>query len=261
LANGFDIETYPYVPTTEGTPDVEQILSALQGVRRGDTVLLQGPCHNPSGTDLDVEQWLAIADLLKEKGALLFVDIAYQGFGRGLEEDLAPIQAALAEVPEAIITTSCSKNFGLYRERTGALVLLADNAAALDAARSQAASIIRSSYSMPPAHGAAIVGTVLEDGELTRLWQDELGGMRRRLNQLRADFAEAMVKETGDNRFSRLAKEKGMFSLLPLMPESIRTLRDEHAIYMPNSGRTNIAGLPSERIQDVAKLIARQLAG
>jgi aspartate/tyrosine/aromatic aminotransferase len=236
-------------------------MEGLGSVRRGDIVLLQGPCHNPTGTDLSAEQWDQVVGLLIEREALLLIDIAYQGFGRGLEEDIAPVQRALAQVPEAIVTYSCSKNFGLYRERTGALIVKAADGRMLDAARSRAASLIRSSYSMPPAHGAAVVGTILNDPKLLSMWTDELDAMRSRLNRLRQAFAASMVEETGDESFQRLANEKGMFSLLPLAPEAIMTLRQEHGIYMPSSGRANIAGLPEERVRDVARVMARALAG
>jgi aspartate aminotransferase/aromatic-amino-acid transaminase len=260
-ANGFEIERFGYHPTTEGHPDLGLMMEGLGSVRRGDIVLLQGPCHNPTGTDLSAEQWDQVVGLLIEREALLLIDIAYQGFGRGLEEDIAPVQRALAQVPEAIVTYSCSKNFGLYRERTGALIVKAADGRMLDAARSRAASLIRSSYSMPPAHGAAVVGTILNDPKLLSMWTDELDAMRSRLNRLRQAFAASMVEETGDESFQRLANEKGMFSLLPLAPEAIMALRQEHGIYMPSSGRANIAGLPEERVRDVARVMARALAG
>ncbi|MEM0929364.1 MAG: amino acid aminotransferase [Pseudomonadota bacterium] len=250
---------YPYVPKGDGFPDFDQLLAGLEDLRAGDSLLLQGPCHNPTGTDLSAEQWNVLADKIVSAGAIPLIDMAYQGFAYGLEEDVAPLRAFLAKVPEALITYSCSKNFGLYRERTGALIVQAASSAGIDRAASHLAAIIRTAYSMPPSNGAAIVANILSDPGLERQWRDELETMRLRLQTLRDGLAAALIRAANDDRFSVLAEEKGMFSILPLTKDGIVKLREEHAIYMPGSGRINVAGLPEDRLDEVAAAIAPHL--
>lgn len=256
---GIECLFFDYVTTADGTPDLDKVMAGLEDVRRGDVLLLQGPCHNPSGTDFSAGQWSEIAAFARDKGALLFVDIAYQGFGEGLDTDIGPIRKVLSNVPEAILTYSCSKNFGIYRERTGLLLLQAPSAKAADAARSRAAAAVRSCYSMPPAHGPALVATILGTPQLYAEWTAELDTMRARLNNLRAHFSAALVDATGSASLAVLGKEKGMFSLLPISAENIMTLRREHAIYMPASGRINVAGLQEDRLAEVAAQMAPYL--
>ncbi|GGY56387.1 aromatic amino acid transaminase [Parvularcula lutaonensis] len=258
-AVGYDIHTFDWVSSSDGTPDMERVKAGLADARAGDVVLLQGPCHNPTGTDFSPAQWSEISSFLGGKGVLPFIDVAYQGFGVGLEEDIAPIRDFLAALPEAIVTYSCSKNFGLYRERTGALVLQAPSADALDAARGQAAGIIRTSYSMPPAHGPAVVATILSRPALREKWLAELDEMRGRLNFIRENFASALVRETNSDSFARIAHEKGMFATLPFKKGGVEAIREAHAIYMPGSGRVNIAGLSEDRIDEIARKMAPQL--
>ncbi|MEO1043487.1 MAG: amino acid aminotransferase [Pseudomonadota bacterium] len=250
---------YVYAPKGDGYPDFDQVLADLEDLQAGDAVLLQGPCHNPTGTDFNAEQWAALADKIVAVGALPLIDMAYQGFAYGLDEDVAPLRAFLAKVPEALITYSCSKNFGLYRERTGALLVQAATADAVDRSKSHLASIVRTVYSMPPSNGPAIVAHILSDPALERQWREELDGMRDRLRTLREGFAGALVRAANDDRFHVLAQEKGMFSILPLTKEAILTLREEHAIYMPGSGRINVAGLPEDRLEEIAAAIAPHL--
>ncbi len=250
---------YPYVPKGDGFPDFDQVLSGLADLKAGDAILLQGPCHNPTGTDFSADQWAALADKISAVGAIPLIDMAYQGFAHGLEEDVTPLRAFLAKVPEALITYSCSKNFGLYRERTGALIVQGASPAAVERASSHLAAIIRTVYSMPPSNGPAIVANILSDDTLKRQWHEELDGMRQRLNMLREGFAGALVRAANDDRFGVLAEEKGMFSILPMSKDGILQLREENAIYLPGSGRINVAGLPEDRLDDVAAAMAPHL--
>ncbi|MCQ8185990.1 amino acid aminotransferase [Parvularcula maris] len=261
IAAALGIETvfYPYVGDRTGAPDMDLVLKGLEGARAGDILLLQGACHNPTGTDFSAEQWVRLAEEVEKRGLLPFVDTAYQGFARGLEEDGANVKAFLERIPEAILTYSCSKNFGLYRERTGALIIQAPGAKAKDAVATQTAALVRASYSMPPSHGAAIVATILNDAELRRSWEEELGQMRGRLNGLREGFASALVRATNDDSLSRIAEEKGMFSQLPIEAEDTLVLQREKGIYMPGSGRVNIAGLKEDRLGELAADLASYL--
>lgn len=262
IARSLGMETvfFPYEAQGDGTPDLEKLLRGLEAATAGDVVLLQGSCHNPTGTDLSAEQWAVLADVVAKKGLIPFIDIAYQGFKAGLEEDVAPVRAFLSAVPEAIVSYSCSKNFGLYRERTGALLLQAQNAAVLEVARSQVAAIVRAAYSMPPAHGSAVVATILGDASLRATWAEELDAMRERLNALRTGFSSALVRATNSDVYSSLASQAGMFSVLRFRGGGIADLQKEEGIYIPGSGRTNIAGLPEDRLEEIATRIAPYLS-
>ncbi|SFR76165.1 aspartate aminotransferase [Marinobacter daqiaonensis] len=249
---GLAIREYPYLNRESLQVDFEAMLESLEGANAGDVVLLHGCCHNPSGADLTFEQWQDVTRLIQRKGLLPFVDMAYQGLGEGLEEDAAGLRHLASEVPEMLVASSCSKNFGLYRERTGALMLVSANEAINRAAASQLLSVIRSHYSMPPAHGAAIVETILGNDGLRELWQEELNGMCERILHLRHAFAEALAP-AGD--FSFIARQRGMFSFLGISPKQVHQLREEHGIYMLDSSRVNVAGLNDRTLPKVAEAI------
>ena len=251
---GLNICEYPYLNRETLAVDFPAMLETLEGARAGDVVLLHGCCHNPSGADLTFEQWRAITQLIQRKRLLPFVDMAYQGLGEGLEEDAAGVRYLAGQVPEMVIAASCSKNFGLYRERTGALMLISATGVTNIAATSQLLSIVRSHYSMPPAHGAAIVETILGDDALRAVWQSELSGMCERILSLRHAFAEALAP-VGD--FGFIAQQRGMFSFLGITPEQVRQLRKEHGIYMLESSRMNVAGLNDRVLPRVASAIRR----
>ncbi|PFG10171.1 aromatic amino acid transaminase [Marinobacter sp. LV10MA510-1] len=251
---GLNIREYPYLNREALTVDFPAMLDALESARAGDVILLHGCCHNPSGADLTFEQWQAVTGLIQRKGLLPFVDMAYQGLGEGLEEDAAGVRYLAGQVPEMVIAASCSKNFGLYRERTGALMLISATGAINTAATSQLLSVVRSHYSMPPAHGAAIVETILGDDALRAEWQSELSGMCERILGLRHAFADALAP-VGD--FSFIARQRGMFSFLGITPEQVRQLREEHGIYMLESSRVNVAGLNNQVLLRVASAIRR----
>jgi len=249
---GLNIREYPYLNRETLTVDFSAMLDTLESAKAGDVVLLHGCCHNPSGADLTFDQWQAVTQLIQRKGLLPFVDMAYQGLGEGLEEDAAGLRHLASEVPEMIVAASCSKNFGLYRERTGGLMLISATEAINKAATSQLLSVVRSHYSMPPAHGAAIVETILDDDVLRAEWQLELGGMCERILGLRYAFADALAP-VGD--FGFIARQRGMFSFLGITPEQVHRLREEHGIYMLESSRVNVAGLNERILPQVASAI------
>ncbi|MBW4935869.1 amino acid aminotransferase [Marinobacter sp. F4206] len=249
---GLTIREYPYLNQNTLQVDFDAMLEALEGARAGDVVLLHGCCHNPSGADLTFDQWQAVTALIQRKGLLPFVDMAYQGLGDGLDQDAAGLRHLASQVPEMLVAASCSKNFGLYRERTGALMLISATATINAAATSQLLSVIRSHYSMPPAHGAAIVETIMGDEGLRTLWTDELDGMCKRILHLRHAFADALAP-AGD--FGFIARQRGMFSFLGITPEQVRRLREENGIYLLESSRVNVAGLNDRVLPGVAKAI------
>ncbi|BAM89644.1 aromatic amino acid aminotransferase [Bradyrhizobium oligotrophicum S58] len=248
-AAGLEIETYPFFDVTSQTILLDSMLEALQRAQPGDAVLIHACCHNPSGAVLRAEDWKRITAIIAARGLVPLIDSAYQGFGAGLEGDVAGLRAMIAAVPEALVAVSCSKSFGLYRERTGALYAVASSQAAAETARSNLVAIARTSYSMPPDHGAAIVKTILGTPDLYQDWSKELDSMRARLAALRRSFAEAL-----GGRWSNtiaIGVQEGMFSLLPLSPAEVMALREKHGVYMPTSGRINVAGL---KLADVARV-------
>lgn len=249
---GLNIREYPYLNRETLTVNFSAMLDTLKSAKAGDVVLLHGCCHNPSGADLTLDQWQVVAELIQRKGLLPFVDMAYQGLGEGLGADAAGLRYLAGQVPEMLVAASCSKNFGLYRERTGALMLISATEAINKAATSQLLSVVRSHYSMPPAHGAAIVETILDDDELRAEWQLELGGMCERILGLRHAFADALAP-VGD--FGFIARQRGMFSFLGITPEQVGRLREEHGIYMLESSRVNVAGLNERVLPQVASAI------
>ncbi|GGY70148.1 amino acid aminotransferase [Marinobacter zhanjiangensis] len=249
---GLTIREYPYLNRDTLQVDFASMLESLERAKAGDVVLLHGCCHNPSGADLSFEQWQEVTALIQRKGLLPFVDMAYQGLGDGLEPDAAGLRHLASQVPEMLVAASCSKNFGLYRERTGALMLISATVSINQAATSQLLSVIRSHYSMPPAHGAAIVEIILGDNDLTEQWQRELNGMCERILHLRHAFADALAP-AGD--FGFIARQRGMFSFLGITPEQVRQLREEHGIYMLDSSRVNVAGLNDKVLPRVADAI------
>jgi aspartate/tyrosine/aromatic aminotransferase len=259
-AANFDLKRYAYYDAATGRADINAILSSLSQAAKGDIVLLHGCCHNPTGADLTIEDWSKIIDLMEEKELFPFVDIAYQGFGDGLEEDAAAVRLIASRLPEMVVAASCSKNVGLYRERVGAAILVGRNEAEVALAFGQLTSVIRSNYSMPPDHGANATEIVMTDDALSVTWKTELEGMRLRMLGLRKEFSEAMRKRSNSDRFDYIATQKGMFSRLPLSTEQIETLRSEHAIYIVGDGRINVAGLPEDGIEQLADAICTVLA-
>jgi len=255
-AAGLRVQHYPYVGT-DNRLDVDGMLAALQQVPAGDVVLLHACCHNPTGFDLDHDDWLRVLEVVRARELLPLFDFAYQGFGDGLEEDAWAVRLFAETLPEMLITSSCSKNFGLYRERTGALIAVTSDAERLLDVRSQLASLARNLWSTPPSHGAAVVATILGDEPLRQIWQDEVERMRRRIASLRAGLVEALTPYGLAERFAHIAQQRGMFSYTGLTAEQVRRLRAEDSVYLVESGRANVAGLDAERLDALAKAIAR----
>ena len=244
---GLQFETYRYYDAATHGVDFDAMVDDLGRAQAGDVVLLHGCCHNPCGADLSVDQWTTIADMAERQGFMPFVDVAYQGLGDGLDEDAAGIRILAQRLPEMIVAASCSKNMGLYRERTGIAMFLCQNADNANALLSQAAVAARRVYSMPPAHGALIAGRVLADADLGAEWRSELSGMCQRINGLRTQLVEKL-QGACDRDFSFIEREKGMFSFLGLTVEQARALRQQHSVYMLDSSRINVAGINGRNI-------------
>ncbi|GHC30079.1 aromatic amino acid transaminase [Aidingimonas halophila] len=254
-AAGLKIGKYPYVDENNRL-DFAGMLDAIREIPEGDVVVLHACCHNPSGFDLSKEQWHQVLAVVQERHLLPLVDFAYQGFGDGLDDDAYGVRLLAENLDELLITSSCSKNFGLYRERTGALIAIARNNEQMENVRSQMAIVARENYSNPPAHGAAVVREILESAELAAHWQEELTEMRDRINGLRREFVSALEPYGLSDRYAFIAEQRGMFSYTGLTPEQVDRLRDEFGIYMVRSGRANVAGLASDNLPYVAKAIA-----
>jgi aromatic-amino-acid transaminase len=231
----------------------------LAKVQAGDAVLLHGCCHNPTGANLNADQWAEVAKLLLAKGAIPFVDLAYQGFGDGLEQDAAATRMIARTFPEVLIAASCSKNFGIYRERTGILIALGDPARRA-VTQGNLAFLNRQNYSFPPDHGARLVTMILEDDALRADWKAELEEVRLNMLTLRQSLADELRRATNSDRFDFVAFHRGMFSRLGLTEAQVNTLRDQHGIYMVGDSRINIAGLNAKTVPILAKAIAQLTA-
>ncbi|HFQ5050906.1 TPA: amino acid aminotransferase [Vibrio vulnificus] len=256
-AAGLKVRYYRYFSPETNQVDIGQMLDDLATAGPKDVVLLHGCCHNPTGADIDFAAWQAITDLAVKNGFTPFVDIAYQGFGDGLEEDAKGLQFMADRVEEMLITTSCSKNFGLYRERTGAAIVIGKNAKESSNAKGKLLTLARSTYTMPPDHGAALVKTILQNVELTTTWKQELCEMQQRLLNLRQTLCNELRNQHNTSQFDFIESHKGMFTVLGFTPEQMGTLRDEYGIYGVGDGRINIAGLTEAHIPYVADAIVK----
>ena len=257
---GLEVKQYPYYNHATKTLDFDGMLATIQtDTKAGDVILLHGCCHNPSGADLSLDQWQTLADLIKAKGLLPYVDIAYQGLGEGMDEDAAGLRLMADSVPEMVIASSCSKNFGVYRERTGTAIIISSTSEQANIAQSQMNSVIRANYSMPPSHGALAVETILADPKLKQMWRDELKTMRKRIKDLRSQLVDAIKAEGVEQDFSFIERQKGMFSFLGINAEQVDKLVNEHSVYLVGSSRINLAGLNQRNIAYVAKAIAAVL--
>ena len=253
---GLKIREYPYYSPETQSLRRKEMLDVLQKVPANDIVLLHGCCHNPCGVDLELEDWKEIADLAEKQGFIPFVDLAYQGLGLGLAEDAAGLRFLAAQTSEMIIATSYSKNFGLYRERVGALQIIAENAQTAQVTQAQLGSTVRGIYSMPPAHGAAIVELILGDMTLYRSWDTELSAMRNRINDLRESLSNHLSKET-EQDFTFIKKQKGMFSFLGINEREINELKKDFGVYMVDSSRINVAGINDSNLEHFIKALAQ----
>ena len=258
-AAGLQVKTYPYYDYENKCLDFAGMLEALKQVPADDAVLIHACCHNPSGMDLNQEQWQQVAQLARDIGFLPVVDMAYQGFGEGLEEDASGLRLLADTVDEMIICSSCSKNFGLYRERIGACSVVGKSAAAADIINSVLLPTVRVNYSMPPAHGAAIVETILNSDELTAQWHVELKDMRDRIGGMRQLMVDKLVANGVARDFSFITAQNGMFSFLGIDKAQVQRLQDEFSIYMVGSSRISIAAIAPDNVDYLAQSIARVL--
>ncbi|WP_428514050.1 aromatic amino acid transaminase [Roseovarius sp.] len=252
---GIEHVPYRYFDNETGGVDFDGMMQDLDGVKAGDVILLHGCCHNPTGANLTMQQWGDVTDLANAKGAIPMIDIAYQGFGDGLDADAAGTRHVVASCPEVLIAASCSKNFGIYRERTGLLMAVCQDSARRPTTQANLAYLNRQNYSFPPDHGARLVSLVLNDDALRADWQAELEEVRRGMLGLREQLAQELRKLSGSDRFGFIAQHRGMFSRLGLDADKVEALRKDHAIYMVGDSRINIAGLNARTVPLLAQAI------
>lgn len=255
---GLQFQTYRYYDPASHGVHFDAMVEDLKAAREGDVVLLHGCCHNPCGADLSLTQWGVVADMAEAQGFLPFIDIAYQGLGDSLDQDAAGLRLLAERLPEVLVAASCSKNMGLYRERTGATIFVGRNRDNAEALVSQASVAARRVYSMPPAHGALIAGRILSDATLEAQWRAELETMCGRINGLRRSLREKLEAASGRD-FAFIEQEKGMFSFLGLSAEQAIRLREEFGVYMLNSSRINVAGVNARNLAYFAASVAKVL--
>ena len=258
-AAGLETGVYPYFDAATNGIKFDAMLAALNTIPAGDVVLLHGCCHNPTGADLTPSQWQQIATVVAERKLLPLIDFAYQGFGDGLEADAVGMRAMCQPGQEILIASSFSKNFGLYNERVGALTLVANTEQAADTALGHLKLAIRANYSSPPAHGAAIVTTILRDPALRAQWEQEVADMRERINQMRHLFVETLNEKGVQQDFSFIAHQRGMFSFSGLTPTHVKALREQHGVYIVGSGRISVAGMTEGNMDYLCEAIAAVL--
>ena len=256
---GLKLELYPYYDYAAHNIKFDQMMDKLKQAGKGDLVLLHGCCHNPCGADVNHAMWQAVAEAALKQGFTPFIDLDYQGLGDGLDEDVYGLRLLASKLPEVIVASSYSKNFGLYRERTGAVMVLAETAAAAEASASQVIGTAREMYSVPPAHGAALVGMILDDAALRSEWDAELTEMRDRINGLRVQLVAKLTAKGVNRDFSFIQHEKGMFSFLGLTPEQVKKLIGDYSIYLVGSSRINVAGINKANLDYLVNAIAAVL--
>ena len=256
---GLKLERYPYFDPATGGVNFGAMVSALERLPARSVVLLHASCHNPTGADLNEAQWRELLGLFKSRGLLPYIDMAYQGLGGGVVEDAYGIRLFCAELPEVTVAVSCSKNFGLYRERTGALHVVTETKTAAEAVLTQLVRIARSIYSMPPDHGAAIAQEILDNSALRELWTEELASMRKRIQGLRQEAVRQLRQTCPQRDFGFIATQRGMFSYLGVTVEQVRELQSRHHVYMTDDSRINIAGLRRENLEYFAQAVAKVL--
>lgn len=253
---GLRLRTYPYLDPTSLSLNFSAMVDALQAAQPGDLVLLHACCHNPTGVDLSPAQWRELLEVVQKRSLVPFIDMAYQGFGEGLDQDARGLRLFAEALPEVLFAVSCSKNFGLYRERVGAAGAICAGMDQAQTVTSHFASIARGIYSMPPDHGAAIVAAILENPGLTAEWREEVDLMRGRIDHLRKTFSARMRQLLDDDRFAFIERQVGMFSYLGITPDQVRRLAADYGIYMLETSRTSIAGLNESNIDYVCRSLA-----
>lgn len=257
---GVEVLEFPYYDISTNSLMFDEMMDTLGRLHKGSVVLLHGCCHNPSGADLNPDQWDELAELIAARGLIPFVDAAYQGLGSGLEEDAYGWRLLASKVSEMLISYSCSKNFSLYRDRIGALITISKDKDSAVRTRSNMMSCSRATYSMPAAHGAFLVAEILGDDQLRQSWESELAIMRSRVNQMRSGFARAMSERGYGERFGFVADQFGMFSFLGITADQVIQLREKHSVYMLESSRISIAGLTSANLDYVADSLVSVLS-
>ena len=255
---GLRFENYRYYDAASHGVDFDGMVEDIQHAGAGDVVLLHGCCHNPCGADLTLAQWGVIADMAEQQGFTPFIDIAYQGLAVDLDTDAAGLRLLVSRLPEVIIAASCSKNMGLYRERTGAAIFVCADSKGAETALEHAKAAARRVYSMPPAHGALLAGRILADPELEKIWRDELVSMCSRINHQRGELRRALEDSTGAD-YAFIERECGMFSFLGLSATQAVRLREEHSVYILDSSRISVAGINAANIDAVAQAVAAVL--
>jgi aspartate aminotransferase len=256
---GLELKPHPYYDTQRHVIDIDAMLETLRSAPKGDVVLLHGCCHNPSGLDPSEDEWRAISDVVVERELLPFIDIAYQGFASSVNDDNFVIRELAPRVPEMIVSNSCSKNFGLYRDRVGSLSQLCADTATRDVVSSQVNNYVRTLYSLPPDHGAAVVSMILNNPEWRAEWLDEVEEMRGRLRGMRVLLNDALVEKAPDHDFSHLVRANGMFCFLGITPEQVERLKSDFGIYLVNSSRINVAGVTEDNVGYLSDSIAAVL--
>jgi aspartate/tyrosine/aromatic aminotransferase len=256
---GLRLQPYPYYDAERHVLEIDRMLEALRAVPEGDIVLLHACCHNPSGLDPVEDEWRAIAEVIVERGLVPFIDIAYQGFATDIEADAFIIRHLAERVPEMIVCNSCSKNFGLYRDRVGTVSLLAQDASTAAALASNASNCVRTLYSVPPDHGAAAVAIILNDEALREQWQGEVAQMRNRLDSMSVLLSDTLEGAAPGHDFSHLVRTRGMFCFLGISPEQVGQLKCDYGIYMVDSSRINVAGITPDNVDYLASSVAAVL--
>jgi aspartate aminotransferase len=257
--SGLKLESYPYFDAATGGVQFTQMMAALERLPPRAVLLLHASCHNPTGADLSQDEWRALLELVKRRSLLPFLDMAYQGLGEGVEQDAFAVRLFCAELPEVLVAVSCSKNFGLYRERTGCVHVINDTAQAGEATLSQLVRLARGIWSMPPDHGAEIVRLVLAEKALHEQWLAEVTAMRERILKLRRAALAELRRECPQRDFSFIGRQRGMFSFLGITPAQVHALRSEHHVYMTDDSRINIAGLRDDNLAYFARAVAQVL--
>ena len=259
--SGLKLERYPYFDSATGGVQFGAVMAALDRLPPRSVVLLHASCHNPTGADLSQEQWRELLALVQGRRLVPFLDMAYQGLGDTLDADAYAVRLFCAELPEVLCAVSCSKNFGLYRERTGALHIVSESTKAAEAAFSQLVRLARGIWSMPPDHGAAIVHWILTEPALRTAWHAELDAMRARIQGLRREVVRLLSEHCPQRDFGFIGAQRGMFSYLGISSAQVQTLRARHHVYMTEDSRMNVAGLRRENLEYFARAIAQVLAG
>jgi aspartate/tyrosine/aromatic aminotransferase len=254
---GLVVDTYPYYDAQTSSVSFEPMLETLKRLPAGAVVLLHGACHNPTGADLSLDQWQVLAGLLETRGLIPLIDIAYQGLGEGLDQDAAGLRLLAQQLPELLIAVSCSKNFGLYRERVGAIIAIGESPSQASILMSHLQALARRMYSMSPDHGAAIVAAIGASSRLSAEWRVELDIMRERVARIRHAVTQALNRELQSERFDFIAAQRGMFSVLGLDSQAVSRLRSEHHVYLANDSRMNLAGLPESAVGHFAGALAK----